>query len=101
MIEILLDDGVTKVYVSRVDHVTTAESAAQALWTTLYRNAKVHGGSAFVFSPEDRDKPGWAACWSGGPKQWADAYVVSEGADSREFASHAERGDTVVFMDLD
>lgn len=87
---------------TRVDHVTSAEDAAQKLWESVFDAAKIHGGSARLYTPEERGTGGgWAVNWNYGPDQWADAYVVSEGADTIGFVAEAEGGDTVVFRDTD
>lgn len=84
-----------------VDHVSNAEDAAQKLWESIYEHAKVHGGAARLHSAESRDGDGWAVEWHRGPDQWADAYVVGEGADALGFVAEAENGDTVVFRETD
>jgi len=84
---------------TRVDHVSSAEDAAQKLWESVYEAAKAHGGTAFLFTPEDRGDAGWSVTWNDGPTQWADAYVVGEGADALGFVAEAENADTVVFSD--
>jgi hypothetical protein len=101
MIGVMLDDGTTEVFLTRVDHVRDAESAAQRLWESLHKVSKVYGGSAFLFTPEDRAEASYGVYWRNGPKQWADAYVVCDGADALGFTAYAENGDTVVFRDTD
>lgn len=101
MIGVMLDDGKTEVFLTRVDHVRDAESAAQRLWESLHKVTTVHGGSAMLFTPEDLGTQSYAVCWHNGPNQWADAYVVSDGADALGFVATAEGGDTVVFKDTD
>jgi hypothetical protein len=101
MIGVMLNDGKTEVFLTRVDHVTDAQSAAHKLWESLYPLSKVHGGGAFLFTPDDLGRNSYSVLWDRGPTQWADAYVVSEGADARGFVATAENGDTVVFTDLD
>lgn len=101
MIGVMLDDGTTEVFLTRVDHVRDAESAAQRLWKSLLDVTKVHGGSALLLTPEDLGHNAYAVCWNNGPNQWADAYVVSDGADTLGFVASAEGGDTVVFKDTD
>lgn len=101
MIGVMLNDGTTEVFLTRVDHVTNAESAAQRLWESLYEVCKAHGGAARLQTPDERTDGSYAVQWYFGPDQWADAYVVSDGADAPGFAARAENGDTVVFKDLD
>jgi hypothetical protein len=84
-----------------VDHVTGAEEAARFLWDTVFDQAKTHGGSVYLDTPNDRRGGGWAVRWDLGPVQWADAYVVCEGADTLGFVAQAENGNTVVFRDTD
>lgn len=101
MITVRTSDGANDIYLPQVDHLTTAESAAQHLWEAIHNAQKIHGGTAFLFSPEDRQKAGWEVFWKDGPTQWADAYVVSEGADAREFVAEAVAGLSVVFTETD
>jgi hypothetical protein len=101
MIGVMLNDGTTEVFLARVDHVSDAQSAAHVLWESVYALSKVHGGGAFLVSPEERKDNAYAVMWDRGPVQWADAYVVSDGADARGFVAVAENGDTVVFRETD
>lgn len=102
MIIVMNHDGTQEVPLTRVDQMASADNAAQLLWESVHGAAKVHGGAAFLFTPEDRDgRGGWAVNWHRGPAQWAQAYVVGEGADAREFVAMAEDDFTVVFRDTD
>lgn len=101
MIGVMLDDGTTEVFLSRVDHVTSAEDAARILWQSVNTVAKAHGGSAQLLTPEDLHAERFAVRWIGGPKQWADAYAVSDGAEAREFVATADDEYTVGFAELD
>lgn len=96
------DNDETPIQLRRVDHLSTAADAAHYLWESVYEAAKTHGGTAFLFVPEDRDtRGGHAVYWHRGPKDWAEAYVVSDGADALGFVAEAEGGETVVFRDTD
>ena len=102
MIIVRNQDNTRDILLTRVDHVTTAEAAARKLWESVHAASKVHGGAAYLYAPEERGTGGgWAVNWDRGPTQWADAYVVCEGADAMEFVAEAEGEDTVVFRDLD
>lgn len=100
-IPIYLDDGETQVSLTRVDHLTTPEEAARALWESLYEVSKVHGGSATLINPEDHRWPHHAVRWQGGPKQWAQAFSVSEGSTAPEFVTVALDDYTVGFVEAD
>lgn len=89
-----------EVFLPRVDHLGRAEEAATALWNAAYRLANAHGGEVILLTPEDRRDNSYGVRWTG-QAQWADAYVVSDGADTRGFAASAENGDTVLFTDTD
>lgn len=99
MVTIRNADNTKDINLTAVDHVSDAESAAQKLWESAHEAAREHGGAVFLFTPDDRGDEGWAVFWDRGPEQWADAYVVSEGADAMGFVAQAENGDTVVFVD--
>ena len=103
MIIVMNHDGTREVPLTRVDQMSSADNAAQLLWESVHAAAKVHGGAAFLFTPSDRAHldGGWAVVWNNGPAQWAQAYVVGEGADAREFVATAEDDFTVVFRDTD
>lgn len=94
------NDGETEVYLTGVDHVTTAHDAARALWESIHKQAKYLGGSASLRTPQDGEW-GFLVRWDGGPVQWADAYVVSEGASAPGFTATSENGVEVRFVDLD
>ena len=80
-----------------VSHFTRAEDAAQALFLSVYEVAKAWGGEVQKI---ERDG-GFGVTWDGAD-QWADAYVVQDGADARQFAAEAhDSGRTVLFVDLD
>ena len=100
MIEVRLDDGTTPVYLPRVDHLSTAQEAAQALWEGVNKNANIFGGAAVLLTPADLGNR-YAVRWKNGPKQWAAAYVVSDGAEAREFVATADDSYTVGFAELD
>jgi hypothetical protein len=100
MIEVRLDDGTTPVYLPRVDHLTNAKEAAEALWAGVNKVANIHGGSAALLTPADLGNR-YAVKWQQGPKQWAQAYVVSDGAEAREFVATADDDYTVGFAELD
>ncbi|QJA43087.1 hypothetical protein [Phaeobacter phage MD18] len=101
MITVRDRNDTTDIVLPAVDHVTSAEDAAQKLWEAIFEHAKVHGGAARLIPAESRRGDGWAVQWAFGPNQWADAYVVGEGADAPGFVAQAENGDTVVFRELD
>lgn len=101
MIEVRSTDGESVIYLTRVDHVGDAESAARKLFDSVHGAAKIHGGSVSLFEPEERGDGGWAVMWANGPKQWNHAYAVSDGADTLGFVAEAEGEVTVVFRDTD
>jgi len=100
MIEVRLDDGVTPVYLPRVDHLSSAQEAATTLWNGVLKQANVHGGAAELLTPADLGHR-YAVRWVNGPNQWAQAYVVSEGSEAREFVTTADDAFTVGFSELD
>jgi len=90
------------IYLTEVDHVSDAESAAQWLFRSAYDAANAHGGSVHLLEPSaSTGLVGWGVTWKMGPPQWADAYVTSEGADAIGFVAEAVNGDTVVFSETD
>ncbi|UVD36562.1 hypothetical protein RCXUPER_144 [Rhodobacter phage RcXuper] len=101
MITVMADDGVTEIALNRVDHLGTAQEAAQHLWESVYGQAKVHGGEALLLTPNELFEPRYAVRWVGGPAQWSQAYTVSEGADAREFVASTLDDFTVSFSELD
>ncbi len=59
------------------------------------------GGSALLRTPDDGEW-GFLVRWELGPKDWAAAYVVSEGADAPGFTATSDGdGLEVRFVDLD
>ncbi|WNL50729.1 hypothetical protein RPALISO_142 [Ruegeria phage RpAliso] len=102
MIEIMLNDGTTVVYLTRVDHFSKAEDAAKALWADVNEKARMHGGRAVLIEPDPRAAPSWSVQWVDGPKQWEQSYVVADGADAREFVAEPfHETSAVTFTDLD
>lgn len=95
MITVMLNDGTTEVYLTRVDHTSGANDAALALHKSIMHATVLFGGTALLHEYTTY----FTVQWLNGPNQWADAYVVSEGADALGFSSTAENGDTVVFKD--
>lgn len=87
------------IYLTRVDQHTTAHDAARELWASVFEASKKHGGEVVLKEPKDGEW-GFTVLWEGGPKQWADAYVVSEGASTFGFVSEAQDGNMVRFTDL-
>lgn len=101
MITIMDEDGVNEIALVRVDHFSTSQEAAQHLWESVNVAAQHNGGYAVLLSPESLGAPHHAVRWEGGPPQWAQAYVVSDGADAREFVAFALDEITVAFSELD
>jgi len=101
MITVMADDGTTEITLPRVDHLSSAQEAAQHLWEAVYGQAKSHGGTVTLFTPDDLGGQRYAVEWRGGPAQWAQAYTVSDGADAREFVAAASDDYTVSFAELD
>lgn len=101
MITIRDTANTTDIFLPSTDHVSNAEDAARHLWAAVFEHAKAFGGAATLTEPDQRREGGWAVRWHHGPSQWADAYVVSEGADALGFVAMAENGDTVTFRDTD
>lgn len=100
MINVSNADGTQDVHLTTVDQFTNSHDAAHALWASVHEQTKVHGGKALLRTPNDGEW-GYLVRWEHGPVQWADAYVVSEGADAPGFTSSAEGGVEVRFVDLD
>lgn len=101
MIGVMLDDGVTEVFLPRVDHTSTSEDAARALWEGVHKLSNLHGGSAHLLTPDELGRASYGVRWTGGPVQWSMAYVVSDGAEAREFYATAEDEETVAFNEMD
>lgn len=99
MISVMLTPKI-EIFLPRVDHLGRAEEAARTLWDAVYRAANAHGGEVTLLTPEDLAGHSYGVRWTG-QSQWADAYVVSDGADTRGFVASAENGDTVLFTDTD
>ena len=87
------------IYLARVDQYSTAEDAARELWSSVHNAAKIFGGRALLRTPDDGEF-GFSVRWEAGPHQWAQAYVVSEGADAPSFTTEADDAVTVRFTDL-
>lgn len=97
MIHVRLNDGVTEIGLPEVSDCSDAFEAASRLLAHLRYEVSEHGDSAYSAPVTG----GFEVRWEGGPVQWADAYVVSEGADGRTFGSHAsDDGLGVVFTYL-
>lgn len=101
MISVMADDGETEILLAQVDHLSTAQEAAQHLWSSVYEQANIHGGEAILLTPTELRAQRYAVLWRGGPKQWSEAYVVSEGAEAREFVATADDDFTVGFAEID
>jgi hypothetical protein len=99
MISVMNNDGVTEVFLATVDHVSDAESAAQVLWRSVHAATKVHGGTVHLLGEKDgMARTEFGVQWRNGPRQWANAYVVSEGATALGFTAYAVY-DAVIFGD--
>ena len=96
------DTGNNEIYLTTVDQYSTAHDAAYDLWTSVHNASKIFGGKALLRTPKDGEH-GYLVRWELGPKQWAGAYVVCDGADAPGFASSSESVDgmEVRFVDLD
>lgn len=101
MIPVRNEDGSAEIYLSHVDQFTSAFHAAHHLWQSVHEAAKKFGGAALLRTPEDGER-GYLVRWDNGPKDWAEAYVVGEGADAPGFAATSDGdGLEVRFEDLD
>jgi len=100
MITVRNDTGTEDIFLTTVDHFSSAEDAAMALWSSIHEASKSYGGKALLRTPADGEN-GFLVRWENGPSQWADAYAVSEGASAREFACMPEDGTEIRFVDLD
>lgn len=93
--------GTEDIYLTRVDQFSDSEDAANALWKSVHDASKKYGGVAFMRTPDD-GVWGYEVQWKDGPKGWATAYTVSEGADAPGFVAQAEEENSIVrFVDLD
>lgn len=92
-------DGTQDIYLPPVDQFTNAHDAAHELWAGVHRAAKEHGGRALIRTP-DEGEFGYVVFWESGPPQWAQAYVVSEGATTPGITSEASDALSVRFTDL-
>jgi len=100
MISVRNDVGTEDIFLTRVDHFSSAHDAAMALWASIHEASKTYGGKALLRTPDDGEQ-GYLVCWDHGPKQWSDAYAVSEGASALEFTAISENGIEIRFVDLD
>ena len=101
MIPVRNHDGETEISLSRVDQFTSSHNAAYHLWQSVHEAAKKFGGAAMLRTPSDGEW-GYLVRWDNGPKDWATAYVVSEGADAGGFTALSDSdGLEVRFVDLD
>lgn len=101
MIAVRNHSGEHEIYLYEVDMFTTSEDAARHLWHSVHEAAKKFGGKALLREPEDGEW-GFLVRWEGGPKDWAAAYVVGEGADAPGFSAMNDGdGLEVRFVDLD
>lgn len=91
--------GDSVIFVTGVDHHTTAEDAARNLWDSVHEASKHHGGVAVLRTPEQGEY-GYLVHWEHGPEKWANTYVLDEEANAPEFTTDAEDGDKVRFTDL-
>lgn len=98
MITVRDDTGENEIFLAPVDMFTVAADAAQYLWNSVHNATKIYGGEAVYLTPED-GAAGHGVRWESGPKDWAAAYIVSEGADSPEFTATSDDGMEVVFVD--
>jgi hypothetical protein len=99
MISVMDNDGVTEIFLATVDHVSDAASAAQVLWRSVHEATKLHGGTVHLLEGGDgMTRTEFGVQWRNGPRQWADAYVVSEGASVLGFSAYAAH-DAVIFGD--
>lgn len=101
MIPVRNEDGTAEIHLSRVDQFASSYHAAHHLWQSVHEKAKRFGGSALLRTPDDGEW-GFLVRWELGPKDWATAYVVSEGADAPGFTATSDGdGLEVRFVDLD
>ena len=100
MIVVRNHDDTQDIILDHVDQFTTASDAAHHLWQSVHDAAKRFGGSALLRTPDDGEW-GFLVRWEHGPKDWARAYVVSEGADAPGFTASTDDGTEVRFIDLD
>jgi hypothetical protein len=99
-IEVRDDTGNNTIYLDAVNQYTNAKDAAHDLWASINNASKIFGGQALIRTPEHGER-GYRVRWNEGPKQWADAYVVSDGADGRGFVAEAQSdGMEIRFVDL-
>lgn len=101
MITIKADDGETDLFLPRVDHMSTARDAAVLLWQKTNELANHIGGQALLLGPAELGENKHSVSWEDGPKQWAEGYVVCEGAEAVEFCVFSEHfGQAVAFQDV-
>jgi len=101
MIPVRNEDGSEEIYLASTDQFTTSFDAAHHLWASVHEAAKRFGGAAMLRTPEDGEW-GFLVRWEHGPKDWAEAYVVGEGADAPGFTASSDGdGLEVRFVDLD
>lgn len=91
--------GTLDIYLPPVDIHTTAHDAAHELWAGVHKASKEHGGRALLRTPEEGEF-GYVVFWESGPIQWAQNYVVQEGATGPGFTSDAADALSIRFTDL-
>jgi len=93
--------GTQEIFLSDVDMFTKAEDAGKHLWYSVHEASKKFGGKVLFRTPEDGEW-GYLVRWENGPKDWAQTYVVSDGADAPGFTASSDGdGLEVRFVDLD
>lgn len=100
-ITVMADNGKNEVYLNAVADAKNASDAAHLLWASVHQAARIHGGRALIKTPDTCHLGGYVVMWESGPKQWADAYAVCDGACGKTFAVEAMGGGNMVrFSDL-
>lgn len=103
MITVMDDAGTNEIHLEEVGDKPNQNEAAKTLWSSVNQARILFGGTAVFLHPGDHptfpDSHG--VLWAEGPKQWADAYVVCEGACAAAFTADAVAGQAVLFTNVD
>ncbi len=103
MISIMNDDGKNEILLAEVGESANQIAAARDLFHSVRTASLLFGGTAVMILKGDHpDNPSaHGVLWKGGPTQWADAYVVCEGAIGDTFTATAYGGQAVLFNNTD
>ena len=96
------ETGTNEINLAEVGECRSPAEAAHTLYRSVHQASLLFGGKAVHIMPGDHPEyaESHGGLWQGGPRQWADGYVVCEGAIGTTFTSNAAGGQAVLFTDL-